>query len=44
MNLYQRIWDERGYGNRWTKIMVCSASESRKLAALARLWNRIAAA
>jgi hypothetical protein len=44
MNLYQRIWDERGYGKRRAKIMACKASESRKLCALVRLWNRMAAA
>lgn len=41
MNLYQVMWDVRGYGKRQARIWACAAPESRKLAALQRLWARM---
>jgi hypothetical protein len=41
MNLYQRIWDG-GYAERRRKILATNASENRKLAALQRVWARMA--
>ena len=43
MNFYQRMWGERGYGRRWLKVQATHASESRKLATLARVWARMTA-
>jgi hypothetical protein len=44
MNLYQLMWDERGYGKRRAKILACGASDNRKLSALNRLWSRMVTA
>jgi hypothetical protein len=35
------MWDERGYGRRHRRVMACDASHNRKLAALARIWQRM---
>lgn len=40
---YVLMWDHLRYGERRRKVLATSASEARKVAALARIWNRMRA-